>query len=85
MANALQDPTLAIFDVNGAQLASNDDWATNEDGSSQVAQIQATAVAPTDARESAILTSLAPANYTAIVRGKNGATGVALVEVYSLP
>lgn len=50
----------------------------------QASGISATGIPPTDNRESAILITLKPGNYTAIVRGKSGATGVALVEVYNL-
>ena len=52
--------------------------------SSQVQNIQNSGHAPTDAKESAIIASLPPGNYTAIVRGVNNTTGVALVEVYDL-
>ena len=41
-------------------------------------------LAPTDTHESAILITLAPGNYTAVVRGKNGATGIAVVEAYNV-
>ena len=77
----LRDPTLSLYDVNGTALRTNDNWhnAPNH------AQIQTTGLAPNDNRESAILMSLAPGNYTAIVRGVNGTTGVALIEVYALP
>jgi hypothetical protein len=57
----------------------NDDWR-----SLQEQQIIETTVPPKDDRESAIVATLDPGNYTAIVRGKNNATGVALVEVYAL-
>ncbi|MGH8165564.1 MAG: hypothetical protein ACREP1_14655, partial [Rhodanobacteraceae bacterium] len=79
IGNALQDPTLELRDANGNLLKSNDNWKT-----SQKAAIQATGVAPTNDRESAILDTLAPGNYTAIMRGKNNGTGVGLVEVYNL-
>ena len=77
----LQDPTLSLYDVSGTVLRTNDNWhnAPNH------AQIQAAGLAPTDNRESAIMMTLAPGNYTAIVRGVNGTTGLALVEVYALP
>lgn len=77
--NPLQDPMLELHDGNGAQIASNDDWKMP-----QQAEIQATGLAPSDDRESAILTVLTQGNYTAILRGKNGTTGVALVEVYKV-
>ena len=77
---ALQDTTLELHDAAGSLVAENDDWETM-----QRQQIIDTTVAPTDPRESALVAALAPGNYTAILRGKNGATGVALVEVYTLP
>jgi hypothetical protein len=74
----LSDPVLELHDGNGALLASNDDWKTNE------AEIKATTIPPTDDRESALVADLAPGTYTAIVRGKNDSTGVGLVEFYNL-
>jgi hypothetical protein len=76
----LADPVLTLKDINGVTLATNDDWQ-----SSQAADITATGLAPADNAESAILTSLAPGSYTAIVSGKGSATGIALVEVYQIP
>jgi subtilase family protein len=77
----LPDPTLELRDQNGAPITSNDNW---QDDPVQAAQIQATGVAPKDPRESAIVRSLNPGSYTAIVRGANSATGIGLVEVYDL-
>lgn len=79
ITNALQDPTLELHDGNGTLLKTNDNWKE-----SQEAAIQATGVAPTDDKESALIDTLAPGNYTAIVRGKNNGVGVGLVEVYNL-
>jgi uncharacterized delta-60 repeat protein len=76
----LADPTLSLHDANGNVIANNDNWKD-----SQQADIAATGKAPPNDHESAILALLAPGNYTAIVAGKNGTTGVALVEFYSLP
>ncbi len=75
----LQDTTLEIADQNGTILATNDNWR-----SSQEAAIIATGLPPTNNAESAIVTMMSAAPYTAIVRGKNGTTGIALVEVYTL-
>jgi hypothetical protein len=75
----LADPSLELHDKNGALITSNEDWKET-----QQAQIEATGLAPKDDRESAILMTLAPDSYTAIVRGKDGSTGVALAEVYNL-
>jgi hypothetical protein len=79
LPGALQDPTLELHDGSGSTIASNDDWMTT-----QKQAIIDTTVPPTDPRESAIVATLPPGNYTGIVRGKNNATGVALVEVYGL-
>lgn len=80
VANPLQDPILELHDQNGALIATNDDWPTDFN----VERIIAAGLAPKDVRESAIYLSTPPAAYTGIVRGKNGSTGVALVEVYNL-
>ena len=79
IANALQDPVLELHDGTGAVLTSNDDWKVP-----QQAAIEATALAPPDDRESAILLSLQPGNYTVIQSGKNGTIGVGLIEVYDV-
>jgi hypothetical protein len=76
--NPLEDPVLELRDPNGGLVVSNDDWQEHE------AEVNATLLAPTDPRESAIVARLYPANYTAIARGKNGTTGVELVEAYYL-
>ena len=78
----LANPTLELRDGNGALLRANDNWR-----SEQEAEIIATTIPPTHDLESAIVETL-PANnaaYTAIVRGSNDTTGVALVEIYDLP
>jgi hypothetical protein len=74
VANALTDPTLELHDINGTLIASNDNWKSN-----QQAQIEATRLTPGDDRDAAILATLPPGNYTAIVRGSGGTTGIALV------
>jgi hypothetical protein len=78
----LADPTLELRDNNGALIRANDNW---QDDASQAAQISSNGLAPANAQEAAIATSLLPGTYTAIVGGKNGGTGVGLVEVYNLP
>jgi hypothetical protein len=83
---ALSDPTLELHDGNGTTIVTNDNWKLNDQTQqSQEAEVQATMLSPTDDLESAIVTTLAPGAYTAIVRGKNNTTGVALVEAYNLP
>ncbi len=86
--NVLANPTLELHDGTGALIASNNNWATTIIGgiitSNQVHEIQASGYAPSDPFESAIIADLPAGNYTAIVRGVNNMTGVALVEVYDL-
>ena len=79
VATPLADPTLDLYDANGAVIRSNDDWRD-----SQESLIESTGLAPTNDAESAIIRSLEAGSYTAIVRGKDGGTGVALIEVYNL-
>jgi hypothetical protein len=76
---ALSDPTLELRDGNGALLAANDNWRSDQE-----AEIIATTIPPTNDLESAIVRNLAPGNYTAIVRGADNAIGVAVVEAYDL-
>jgi uncharacterized delta-60 repeat protein len=79
VASPLANPTLSLRDANGNVIANNDNWQD-----SQQADIAATGKAPPNTKESAILALLAPGKYTAIVAGKNGTTGVGLIEFYSL-
>lgn len=79
VAGALADPVLEFHDATGAVIASNDNWRTDDE-----ANIQATGLAPPRDAESAILATLAPGSYTAVVRGANGTTGIGLVEIYDL-
>jgi hypothetical protein len=76
---ALADPVLELHDGEGNLVVENDNWR-----STQPAAIIATGIPPADNRESAILATLEPGSYTAIVRGQNNTTGVALIEVYNL-
>lgn len=79
VSGALPDPVLELHDGNGALLAVNDNWRSD-----QAPQITATTLQPTDDREAAIVATLAPGNYTTVISGAGGSTGVALVEVYDL-
>ena len=79
ISGALQNPVLELHDGSGVLIATNDDWR-----SSQEQDIIATGVAPTNDAESALIAELAPGNYTAVVSGVAGGTGIALVEVYDL-
>jgi hypothetical protein len=82
ITNALADPTLELRDSNGALILANDNW---QDDPNQASQIAAGGLAPSNPLESAIATSLLPGPYTAIVAGKNGGTGIGLVEIYNIP
>ena len=79
VSGTLSDPVLELHDGSGALVATNDNWR-----SSQEALIIAAGLAPGDDRDSALIATVGPGNYTAIVRGANNATGVAIVEVYDL-
>ena len=80
VANPLLDPTLELYDGNGNLIASNDDWQNP-----QIQAVRATNLAPSNLKESAIVSAfLSPGNYTAVVRGKNNTTGVAIVESYRI-
>ncbi|HKP05284.1 MAG TPA: SBBP repeat-containing protein [Chthoniobacterales bacterium] len=77
---ALQDPIIDLKNANGTTLMTNDDWQQG-----QPTEITALGLAPSDSRESALLTSLPQGNFTVILRGKGGATGVGVVEFYNVP
>jgi plastocyanin len=79
VTGALADPVLELHASDGALITSNDNWKTT-----QQTEIEATGVAPQNDLESAIIATLNPAAYTAIVSGKNATSGVGLVEGYDL-
>jgi hypothetical protein len=76
----MADPTLELHDSTQAVMATNDNW---QDSADKQAIIDST-IQPTNDNESAIVMTLDPGSYTAILQGANGGTGVALVEVYDL-
>jgi len=80
IAGKLENPTLELRDVNGTVLEANDNWV---DSPNKQAIIDST-IPPGNDLESAIVRTLSPANYTAVVRGVNDTTGIAVVEVYAL-
>ncbi|MFZ3374822.1 MAG: hypothetical protein WA183_04655 [Chthoniobacterales bacterium] len=80
ITNPLQNPTLELHDHTGAVIAFNDNWMNAPNRQ----EIINSGLAPSNNLESAILRSLNPGNYTAIVRGVNNGTGIALVEGYDL-
>jgi hypothetical protein len=75
----LSDPVLELHDEYGSTISVNDNWR-----STQQNEIIATGIPPTDDKEAAIVATLYSGSYTAIVSGQDGATGIALVEVYNL-
>jgi sugar lactone lactonase YvrE len=77
--NRMQDPMISLHDSTTAQIATNDNWQSDPNAGQIPANLQ-----PGDPRESAILITLQPGAYTAIVSGVGGTTGVALVEVYDM-
>ncbi len=77
--NPLPDPVLELHDSNGTTLETNDNWIDSPNR----AAIEATGIAPSNNAESAILRTVSPAGYTAILRG-NGGGGIAVVEIYNL-
>jgi glucose/arabinose dehydrogenase len=80
--DALQNPRLEIHNDSGALIASNDDWQTPAPNGTQVS---ATGLAPSNVNEPALVQTLAPGGYTAIVVGVNNTIGIALIEIYYLP
>ena len=79
IADPLADPVLDLYDADGMLIASSDSWQSDQE-----AEIIATGLQPLNGAEAAILITLSPGAYTAIESGKNGGTGVGLVEVYNL-
>jgi hypothetical protein len=88
IADALANPTLEIFDATNAPIASNDNWKTTQLGGiitgDQFAEINASGLSPSDDLESTIVANLAPANYTAVVRGAGDTVGTGVVDAYDL-
>ncbi|MDQ6808260.1 MAG: hypothetical protein M3Z64_02365 [Verrucomicrobiota bacterium] len=79
ITNPLQNPSIDMRDINGAQIAFNDNWKDT-----QRADIEASGLAPSDDRESALIQTLAAGNYTVTIRGIGNTTGIAVVEAYNL-
>ena len=80
ISGALANPRLELHDETNQLIASNDNWQDAPNGQ----EIVDSSLAPSDNLEAAILTTVTPGNYTAVVRGENDSTGIALVEVYDL-
>jgi len=78
--NALADPTLELRDGTGALVLANDNWRT-----AQAADLTATGLQPSNDLESAVVITLQPGSYTALLRGANNGTGVGVLEVFAVP
>jgi cytochrome c peroxidase len=81
LTNLLPDPTLELHDANGATLITNDNWT---DDPATAALLTANGLALPNSNESAIFTTLPPGQFTAVLAGKNGGTGIGIIEVYNL-
>ena len=77
-SGSLSDPTLELYQGN-TLLQMNDNWKTD-----QQAEIEATGIPPSNDLESAIVRTLDPGSYTAILRGKGDTTGIGVVQAYDL-
>lgn len=81
IANALGDPTLELHDANGVTIAANDNW--NDDPAS-AAELAANGLALPNPNESGIFLTLPAGQFTVVLAGKDGGTGIGLVEIYNL-
>jgi len=75
----LADPTLELHDSSGATVAGNDNWRDTQQDA-----LIATTIPPSNDYDSAIVRTVNPGAYTAVLAGKGGTTGVGIVEVYDL-
>jgi hypothetical protein len=82
ITDALQDPVLELHAADGSLITSNDNWKENT--AQQQLDLTTNQLAPSNDKESAIVATLQPGNYTAILRGQGNATGVGLVEAYDI-
>jgi hypothetical protein len=81
LTGVLSDPTIELHNQAGATIAGNDNW---QSGLDQRTDIVGTGLALGDTRESALIATLDPGNYTVVLQGSGGGTGVGLVEIYDL-
>jgi len=79
ITDALADPVLELHGPGGFATVTNDNWRDTQEQ-----QLQASGLSPSNNLESAIWATLNPGAYTAILRGTNGTTGIALMEIYDL-
>ena len=81
VSNPLADPTLELRDANGALIGSDNDW---QDDPATAAGLSSIGLAPPNTLDAAIMATLPPGLYTALLAGRNNGTGIGLVEVYDL-
>src|SRR5205807_1978032 len=74
----LDDPVIEVFNSAGVNIAGNDDWKTDQQN------VEATGLAPTNDRESAIVITLDPGAYTVVMRGKNNSSGIGVVDMFDI-
>lgn len=79
-ASLLADPVIELFDARGVSIARNDNFADSPEAN----QITNAGLAPTNSKESAILRTLNDGNYTVVLSGANGTSGIGLVEIYDV-
>jgi hypothetical protein len=80
ITNPLADPVLRVY-LGTSLLAFNDNWQADNDRADLIQEI---GFAPTDARESALLLTLPPGAYTAVMGSAGSAGGVGIVEVWEV-
>jgi len=79
VVSPLADPVIELRRANGSLVLANDNWKATQE-----IEITSAGIAPSDDKEAALIATVTPGNYTAIVTGKNGGTGIGLAEVYDL-
>jgi hypothetical protein len=88
ITDAVANPTLDIFDGTNTKVASNDNWKTTQVGGiitgDQFAELNASALAPSNDLESAIIANLTPGQYTAVARGAGNTVGTGIVEAFDI-
>ena len=78
----LNDPLIALYNSSGSLIASNDNWKTGS--KKTVSAIKAAGLAPTNAKESALIAMLLPGNYTAVLSGAHNTSGIGMLDVRDL-
>jgi hypothetical protein len=78
-SSVLSNPTLSLYNSDGSILYQNDDWRVGQNQ-----EVLDSGLAPANDKEAAIIASLSAGNYTAVVNGVSGGSGVGLVEIYNL-